>query len=472
MVQIFNFSITPILLDMLRGLWFRYLEALMKSGIRLQRELTSGRGSAQSTQKTNKGTHTDSLFTPDEALDDYLRENIRDPNYEPTVPPYLSPVQSKKRRFRVQSESTRTMSLTEEECALMREQKEATIVRRRKAAPRISAAEKAKVFTDKAIQMRNSDTVVSQDTSQKPKEGVEEDFLPESAGIPVQFRPDFVQTLPKTFEYLHRPARDEARSWRENVDSIKSSQRLKFADLGHSGIPPVEMSLSLLILASQMAGETILASDLLEWAETNRFPLYQFAGTYKQFLPYTSNFVVSRAPSVERVYHTAALLSSLLQVKEFLPQVNYPLILRSMILRLQLPDSLLPLTIELGAEMDWSFHQPQLIVPEGRALAIIAFLLKVLYPIIPISSSELQQIAGTPSLSFNVEENTILFYLESLPSFPEWMKDFNCTTGQHLSQIQDSFRLFFNKAFQETGSRHNTASQGTLPTSFLLTCSL
>ena len=87
--------------------------------------------------------------------------------------------------------------------------------------------------------------------------------------------------------------------------------------------------------------------------------------------------------------------------------------------------------------------------PESKAAVLLALLLKIIFPIVIPSERRIKELGNAPTetMEFTSNEASILFYLQNLPTFREWVDSIDENTP-----TKDLFKQFYNKAEWEVSS--------------------
>ena len=112
-------------------------------------------------------------------------------------------------------------------------------------------------------------------------------------------------------------------------------------------------------------------------------------------------------------------------------------------------DELYPIVIELADYVDWSIMGRPRIRPESKAAVLLAILLKIIYPIVSPTERRIKELGNAPieTMEFTSNEASILFYLQNLPTFREWIDSIDDNTP-----TKDLFKQFFKNAEWEVSS--------------------
>ena len=108
---------------------------------------------------------------------------------------------------------------------------------------------------------------------------------------------------------------------------------------------------------------------------------------------------------------------------------------------------MVPMCIELGSSIDWSFCVQSSPLPEERVAAVILLLLKFIYPIAP--PKHLDEMVRAPEMELTEEEASILFYIRNLPSYEKWMSGVDRFFQTEIPEPEKCFRRYFESADHE-----------------------
>jgi hypothetical protein len=83
--------------------------------------------------------------------------------------------------------------------------------------------------------------------------------------------------------------------------------------------------------------------------------------------------------------------------------------------------------------------------------ALLALLLKLLYPILPPKSVD--DLVNQTDLQFTKEEASVLYYTKILPSYDKWMSTYDSIFGHDKESFEEAFASYFSFAEENIKSR-------------------